>query len=57
MKCKHEKIQVFVTLIILGVERRRIVAKSLGTIIYFCTIITMKTINSKKTVLCLVKQN
>ena len=57
MKCKHEKIQVFVTLIILGVERRRIVAKSLGTIIYFCTIITMKTINSKKTVLCRVKQN
>ena len=48
MKCRHEKIQVFVTLIILGVERRRIVAKSLGTIIYFCTIITMKTINSKK---------
>ena len=57
MKRKHEKIQVFVTLIILGVERRRIVAKSLGTIIYFCTIITMKTINFKKTILCLVKQN
>ena len=57
MKCRREKIQVFVTLIILGVERRRIVAKSLGTIIYFCTIITMKTINSKKTILCLVKQN
>ena len=57
MKCKHEKIQVFVTLIILGVERRRIVVKSLGTIIHFCTIITMKTINSKKTILCLVKQN
>ena len=57
MKCRHEKIQVFVTLIILGVERRRIVAKSLGTIIYFCTIITMKTINSRKTILCLVKQN
>ena len=57
MKRKHEKIEVFVTLIILGVERRRIVAKSLGTIIYFCTIITMKTINSKKTILCLVKQN
>ena len=57
MKRKHEKIQVFVTLIILGVERRRIVAKSLGTIIHFCTIRTMKTINSRKTILCLVKQN
>ena len=57
MKCRHEKIKVFVTLIILGVERRRIVAKSLGTITYFYTIITMKTINSKKTILCLVKQN
>ena len=46
MKCKQEKIQVFVILIILGVERQRIVAKSLSTIIYHCTIITIKTINN-----------
>ena len=46
MKCKDKKIQVFVTLIILGVERQRIVAKSLGSIICYCTIITIKTINN-----------
>ena len=38
------EIQVFVIVIILRVERQLIMAKSLGTIIYYCTIMTIKTI-------------